>query len=805
MLAFRVICSTILFTTIAAAADTDLSKATIVSVAGEFDRYADFLADEIEHRTSVRLAIVNRVPADATDAILLTTTGFLDSLGIAPPEGLQVPDGFESYAIWIDTASGKPRTVLAAHDDKGVLFAAGRLIRLARFGKNAISLDSDTRVAAQPRFAIRGHQLGYRNTPNAYDAWTVATYEQYLRDQAIFGGNCIEFTPSLDETERGPHMTKSTWQMTGELIALYDSYHLNSWIWQEIPSEIDISDPRQADEHLKQWRTLLEHFKGLDAIFVPGGDGGLTPAPILMPFLERLAPLIHEVVPRANLWVSNQTFEYDENDFFFDYLQTRQPKWLSGVVYGPWTKMDPIEMRRRTPLNYDIRYYADITHNVRCQYPVPEWDRAFAHGLNREAPNPRPRDMHHIYSHYRKYIADSISYSEGVNDDLNKYIWTSLGWDPETPLDSILHDYGKVFFADDEANAVAQGLLMLEQNWRGPIGKNDGIGKTLEHWKAIASRSGPALETNWRLQMYLLRAYYDAYLQAKVAQENTYEAEAYAALARAKQDGPEKAIAASRASLARIDTNKPAPEYRAQVVSLAHKLFKTIGMQLSVEPPFRASGPERGAVLDTLDYPLNNRPWLEKQFDEILKLTSNNERLARIDAIIDWETPMPGGFYDDLGNPEKQPHLVHQKEWKDDPGYVGSPQCEYAFGIDKVTRAVSDQRLSWMDQATTLYTTPLRMHYEGLDPAKTYRIRATYAGRFKPTMRLTADGAHIIHDWLPQPGKCWPIEFDVPQDATRDGVLDLEWQVSPDKPESLRHRPFNRGCQVAEVWLIPIS
>jgi len=36
------------------------------------------------------------------------------------------------------------------------------------------------------------------------------------------------------------------------------------------------------------------------------------------------------------------------------------------------------------------------------------------------------------------------------------------------------------------------------------------------------------------------------------------------------------------------------------------------------------------------------------------------------------------------------------------------------------------------------------------------------------------------------------MDFTLPQELTADGVLDLEWQ-----------RITGRGCQVAEVWLIP--
>ena len=460
--------------------------------------------------------------------------------------------------------------------------------------------------------------------------------------------------------------------------------------------------------------------------------------------------------------------------------------------------MDPFEMRTRTPSQYPIRFYADITHNVRCQFPVPDWDRALAHGLNREAPNPRPADMHHIYTKYAPAMSDFLVYSEGVNDDLNKFVWSALGWDPETPLDDILREYGKVFFGAAEADAVAQGLKMLEQNWRGPIAENTAIASTLEHWKGIAERGKNATRPNWRLQMYLIRAYYDAYMQRNAAAAAAQERDALAALARASQDGAKAAIDAARAAFDQPPTND---EYRARIEQLAADLFESIGMQLSVRAPYFAMNPERGALLDTLDTPLNDRLWFENQFEDILALTDANEQVARIDALIHWEDAGPGGFYDDLGNAQRQPHLVHQLAWAEDPGYVNSPQCEFSFAIDKATLKGDGRKLSWLDQASTLYKCPLRMHYDGLDPDAQYTLRVMYAGRFRSSMRLLAEGI-TVHDWLPQPEELAPVTFDIPRDATRDGILDLEWNVPLEKERAMWHHSVNRGCQVAEVWLI---
>ena len=43
---------------------------------------------------------------------------------------------------------------------------------------------------------------------------------------------------------------------------------------------------------------------------------------------------------------------------------------------------------------------------------------------------------------------------------------------------------------------------------------------------------------------------------------------------------------------------------------------------------YKAIAPDRGASLDTLDYPLNNRPWLKGRFAWMRSLKSEAERMT---------------------------------------------------------------------------------------------------------------------------------------------------------------------------------
>jgi hypothetical protein len=68
--------------------------------------------------------------------------------------------------------------------------------------------------------------------------------------------------------------------------------------------------------------------------------------------------------------------------------------------------------------------------------------------------------------------------------------------------------------------------------------------------------------------------------------------------------------------LSQTITQPTAQAWRTRTHQLAEALFQSIKMKLSV-PLYRAIAQGRGASLDTLDYPLNNRAWLAARFAAI--------------------------------------------------------------------------------------------------------------------------------------------------------------------------------------------
>src|SRR5262249_45761047 len=272
-----------------------------------------------------------------------------------------------------------------------------------------------------------------------------------------------------------------------------------------------------------------------------GGDPGHTKPSVLFPFLEKQAANLRKHHPKAQLWVSPQGFSHSWMEEFVS-LVKREPAWLSGVVHGPQVRLSLPQLRAALPARYPTRASPDITHSRTCQYPVPDWDVAFAVTIGREGCNPRPLQMAHIFKYARPHTAGFITYSEGCHDDVNKVVWSALGWDEKADVRDVLREYGRYFIGPAFADRFADGLLGLERDWPGPVLENAGIGEPLTLFWALEREAGPREKLNWRFQQALYRAYYDAYVRARLTAETERHAAALAKLRTARQFGSPQAI-----------------------------------------------------------------------------------------------------------------------------------------------------------------------------------------------------------------------------------------------------------------------
>ncbi len=781
----------------------DLREAVIVCAPDASPRQklaVKMLVEEAEKRTRIHWPQVAAWPATNVAVIAVGLQSALRDFAGPYAEGLQsAPGPAEGYRLCVRKAERTPAVVILGNDERGVLFGVGRLLRELRMEPGSVSLRDDLDITTAPKYALRGHQLGYRPKCNSYDAWDLPTWEQYLRDLAVFGCNAIELIPPRsDDDADSPHFPRPPMEMMQGMSRLADAYGLDVWIWYPAMAG-DYSDPRTVESALREWGEVFAKLSRIDAVFVPGGDPGHTEPKVLMALLAKQTQNLHRYHPKAQMWVSPQSFNQVWLGEFLDILKREQPDWLTGVVFGPQVRVSLPQLREMVPAKYPIRHYPDITHSRQCQYPVADWDVAYAVTEARECINPRPEAEAAIFRHTQPYTIGFLTYSEGCNDDVNKTIWSALGWDPDARVEDILRQYSRYFIGERYEDDFAQGLLALERNWKGPLLANQSVDTTLQQFQALEREARPADLKNWRFQQALFRAYYDAYVRHRLIYETDLESQAMEFLRKAPAIGVARAIAHAAEILDRALTTQPNADWRTRIYQLAEALFQSIGMQLSVEK-YQAIAVDRGASLDTLDYPLNDRQWLEERFARIRKLASRAERLEAVRQIRQWTNPGPGGFYDDLGNPACEPHLQRGLGFSRDPGCFQSARAD--FEEDLVVDEPDDdpglaRRMSWMDHAEALYDAPLRMVYTGLDPDARYKVRVLYGGdSLGRKIRLLANDTVEVHPYLAKPRPFKPLEFAIPPTATQSGRLTLSWFGEPGLGGN------GRACQVSEVWLM---
>jgi len=737
---------------------------------------AEMLSEEVGKRTGAKWLISVTWPASG-DVIVLKKASAKTKLPFSIPVAPELAKKSESYRIVNVQHQNQKVIIIEGVDDRGVLFGTGYLLRTMQYKGNSVGLGQLPSIASSPDKYMRGHQLGHRNTANSWDAWTTEEYEQYIRDLVVFGTNSIESIPIFDE-HVSPHFKVKPDEMNAFISKICQKYSLDYWMW--IPAQFDLKDMALRKKYLGTFEEICKQSVRINGVFFPGGDPGDNPPELVIPLLQDLAAILKKYHPQASTWVSLQGFTPAQSEYVYKYIKDNMPVWLGGLITGP-SSPTVEETRAVLPARYKLRHYPDLTHNVRCEFEIPWWDPSFALTLGREAVNPRPDHYSAIYHALDPYIDGFISYSDGVHDDVNKIIWTALAWDRKADIRNILQEYSNYFFESSVAEEAADGILALEKNWQGPIVSNGGIATTLTAWKAL-EKANPSLDGNWRWQMNLLRAYYDAYTRGRYIYETQLEQQVNEKILQAVSIGADTAMKEANTILAKAETQLVMTEVHTHIIDLCEALYKSISLQTSVKK-YQASGLERGSVLDFLDRPLNNRWWLEDEFKKIQSLPEK-DKVKALEVIANWENVGPGSYYDEVGNVGKSVHEMKGEDWRMDPILRKNLNPGYDF----CARWLSRKRLSWL----TYMRWPIAMEYSNIDTSARYTVKINGMGE----CHLKINGQRVAPSLY---GKAYGEikEFPVPQALVQQGKLVLTWD---DINEDFLN--WRKQSRVTEVWLI---
>ncbi|MCQ2479908.1 MAG: hypothetical protein MJ120_04630 [Clostridia bacterium] len=569
-------------------------KNNIISAKGEVAvKGAELFADEMKKRTDVEFLI--KEDSDAAFSFEISDPSDGESFDISEKDGVMV---------------------FTAHRLRGLIYAYSMFLRKAVFSDGKIELVKDICGSYTPEMPVRGHQIGYRDANNTYDLWDAEQYRRYFLDIMAFGANVYEGIPG-GEDEKNSIMAMSGNEMLAVSSEICKELDLDMSSWH--PEEKSRDDETAVRLAVEAYSALPK----LDCLFVPGGDPGDLMPHDLFERCRKIKEAVKKYHPNLKMWISAQApHEYDDWGEKFAEEVKKCPDFLEGVIFGPNHAMTLPELRECVPEKYPLRFYPDVTHNVRCEYPVHfeenDWSYVLASTLSRESINPRPLEYKHLHDIIKEYVCGSVSYSDGINDDVNKIIFSACDFDSSVTAREAIEDYARMYLWETDAKEFADCVFMLEQNWVGHPAQNEGIEKTLSALQKIGEDT-PEINENFRYIMCLFRAECDALVRRRFIFESDLVEKAKEKIFAGDVDGAKEILS--------TDFDCEYKKLREKIDAHAADLNRLIGMQLDVEHYLGKSW-ERGCTLETID-----RPVTDKAF--ILNLIKNGTDAEKIKKILE--------------------------------------------------------------------------------------------------------------------------------------------------------------------------
>lgn len=779
-------------------------------------------------------------------------------LHIAPlTESDPGPEGF----LLLPCADTHPPALLAAGiDDRGVVYAVGELLRRAVIRQGGLEFSAHLQVRTAPAFELRGTQFGQSGVAlekARVRAWTQAEVEHKIGDFALAGANTLQVPVSTTEDDPTYRYIRGLGLKT--LVHYPANAGSGPPEWQARESigragYLCPSVPEARAALLRQCEEAFSHSPDFDYVGFAGGDGGGCECDRCDPYgavfirlVEDYATIIHKHHPHTRVLFTNQKFDNDDDFAIFRYLREKPDTGIAAFCVGPgsdamswqpghrqhhrmdlfrYPRFGPFsrymqEIVHELPPNVDLAFYNEVTHWRYSQYgyvqayPRPDKDGNhpphWNHFIYERLPDPYltqvydrltfyawPRYYHRVFGETVRYGIGDCTHSSGTHDHFNQWMWQRLLWDPHRKVEDVVAEYCRTWFGPEAAPVMAEAVFLMEEylQWdpNRPITRKTSI----DRFYNLVMRAGAVMprflrERSWLWREFAQKAAIDKRTKLAVAQQIDLQKAIESDCRGAMESGgnADAIIAACLRRLAAMHETPSLRKLREEALRLGEESNCLFGV--------------RSEGLFSLDHDFIGLGWLKRQLLRA-QAVSGAERRELLATIADYENPGPGGFYDNLGTYEPAPHLVN--------GYP------YDYGQPYVPGMLDEgNRLS---QRTMCYTQDeaqgLTLRYDGLDPMATYRIRLTLVRpSFQPryAARMNQKSESIFADEIPFAENLELPErmsdfytFDIPPEATADGVLTIRFMKQPGAPAGDRvsieqwRNCGGWGTLCSEVWLM---
>ena len=685
---------------------------------------------------------------------------------------LLVKEEKQSLDEFVLQRSGRVISVIGMNQ-RSVLFGIGKLVRSMNLAVtrsinslpqrnmtlNLSLISQQTYAASVP---VRGQMISNRQggSANTYMGWSIEQFEEYVVDMACFGNNEISMILLSNQSDSAMYQMDPD-SFISKAASFVDSLDLFFSLWAPF-----VLYPASIPSNF----TSLAR---LDRIYIPGGDGGtLSPHDLLYKAASSFQSISF---PYTQIFVSTQDYNGTWQSEFFDLINTNSFAFLDrggGVFYGPHTRLSVEEYRKALKKSIPLVGYPDVCHGMQSQFPNNEFPMELAFTEGRGMINVRPNAMEVVFRHLTQHAElGFFTYSEGAGDDVNKVVWSCMGWNES--LTHCLSDYERMF----GVNATL--IVALEQNWLGPMEESK-FEKTLQialsAWNDVM---GTIKMKNWRLQMYMYRAYFDSFVMTRRKTEESVLANVVKKLSKSSIFSVKQDVIDSLKMIENIPQWEPGVEMQV----FAARLFQAVSLQLGY---IYGGHEESGNSLDTSTAIISNIPY----FNFTLSNTLNQNASQTLEIVTQLIQRRSKTSYNDLGSFD-MPNLVRSNvSYAEDPSFYRHS----VHGFHPLSDA--SKPIEWSYYEQSMYNYPLNVRF--LNVARGSSLVIVYAG--SPGMvkcdALLTNGTIVeIHPLIEKP-LYLPTRFQIPSEAIEgSGEINVLFNTVNGIGSN------GRATQIAELWI----
>jgi hypothetical protein len=817
----------------------------------------------------------------------------INKLQIKKPdfENKRLPLRNEAIAITVRKINNQNFILVCLSDQKAAGLGCGWLLNCLRFENNSFyyePLNNEETQIIVPKQPTRGHMLATHLWSSNFDCMTEAMWEKYAQDMALMGVNLLMNVPMHPEEWPRMHFADGKFKFDDNIMQekfeqFWNVHMKHPKMWKDLgmdfgiwipPNDVLVHDsiwenhldggkwcdnacpnnPKERKMILELREHLFANLSHLDLLIIPSGDTGgchcskCTPWPkTYIKLAVETADIAKKYFPDVKLGISNQLLpESQKPETWYDEVIKNESK-IDYICYAPGG--DPVEtLHQKTKHLFPLLCYMDITHSQLDANYLKTFkleDKKFNWRITRTyqtahleiIPYSQSEFIERLH-HLCENLEATAPYSEGIHDDVNKFIWTLLDIDPALSVEQIMSMYSRRYMASD--NRWTKLKNELEYNFDQDPFTNHSSTETLNLASRINDNAIDSMRYDFRWPMFLMRAYLDHYMimyyqSGKMITDILSEYAKSQHFAHICQilltiyaqpprwprivdlyggtynDYPNVKRSINPKNT-QLKTNWPSLEKRniflkeenyplpAGFLKTFDKLFRNILQSYKC----------RDKVHILSDFLLNNYAmeleaaarirdcitsldWAKDYLFELAYNKLDEKRKQRIiEHILNPQLKTSESFYDDCGR-----KFLPDKPW--DPKRPSDNLCTHLSEFTEETIFATDLDLINRDsQEVRAFGTPnIKMNYTGLDTNKIYGLRITYLQNIDSTrFQSLWAGSHQIHESIFLPQKtAREFEYILPKDSYANGNLNLLFKYEGGYPEN---------SVVSEVWVYPI-